>query len=136
MTHEIEVSGPARQEALHTTLTWLRNETCTRLGELRRTGNKNSAIRIATAENRVRLLDEAIGQADRGTYGFCAECGQEISIERLASAPLALYCARCEETQIGEVGFGTGAKGRSSRSPSGRFTAWRRASDGRLDGAV
>lgn len=99
MTHEIEVSGPARQEALHTMLTWLRNETCTRISELRRTGNKNSAILIATAENRVRLLDEAIGQAGRGTYGFCGECGQEISIERLSRAPFAPYCARCEEMQ-------------------------------------
>jgi DnaK suppressor protein len=42
-------------------------------------------------------LDQAERKLNKGTYGICEECGQEISEERLAAMPLAVRCIRCEE---------------------------------------
>jgi RNA polymerase-binding transcription factor DksA len=98
MAPEIKVSDLARREALHTLLTWLRDETYTTINELRRAGNEDRAS-LGKAEHKIRLFDEAIEQTERGAYGFCTVCGQEISIERLASIPFTPYCVGCEEKQ-------------------------------------
>ena len=42
-------------------------------------------------------LDQAESKLNKGTYGLCEECGQEISEERLAAMPFAVRCIRCEE---------------------------------------
>jgi DnaK suppressor protein len=42
---------------------------------------------------------ENLAQAERkiedGTYGICEGCGEEISEERLAAMPFAVYCVPC-----------------------------------------
>ncbi len=48
------------------------------------------------AEERLRLIDEALARADAGTYGICAECGEEIAIERLRILPFAPLCIDCQ----------------------------------------
>ncbi len=59
--------------------------------------------RVAATENELRLrleeVDEALKRIVDGTYGKCANCGQEISIERLEAMPTAKYCASCQETK-------------------------------------
>ncbi len=50
---------------------------------------------IALEENQMHLLDlinEALDRMEQGTYGYCAECHQEIPIERLEVLPYAKYC--------------------------------------------
>ncbi|GLG01091.1 molecular chaperone DnaK [Alicyclobacillus hesperidum subsp. aegles] len=42
-------------------------------------------------------LDEALKRIDAGTYGVCAECGREISAERMEAMPTARYCIECQE---------------------------------------
>ena len=42
-------------------------------------------------------LDEAMGKLERGTYGFCENCGAGIGEKRLQGMPLATHCIRCQE---------------------------------------
>ena len=40
---------------------------------------------------------EAFGRIDRGTYGKCERCGQDIPPERLEARPTARLCISCQE---------------------------------------
>ena len=42
-------------------------------------------------------LDEAMGKLERGTYGFCENCGADIGEKRLQVMPFATHCIRCQE---------------------------------------
>ncbi|QHE86210.1 TraR/DksA family transcriptional regulator [Hydrogenophaga sp. BPS33] len=33
---------------------------------------------------------------DDGTYGFCADCGEQIAEQRLIAMPQAPYCMTCQ----------------------------------------
>lgn len=50
---------------------------------------------LDSARKRVRQIDEALEQMDDGTYGVCAECGEEIQPERLEIRPLSVKCVDC-----------------------------------------
>lgn len=52
---------------------------------------------IERAEDRLRLIDQALSRVDNGTYGTCAECGEDIPLERLKALPFALLCVDCQE---------------------------------------
>lgn len=42
-------------------------------------------------------VNEALGRLEAGRYGFCGECGDEISGARLRALPFASRCRDCEE---------------------------------------
>ena len=42
---------------------------------------------------------EALLGLDVGTYGYCDECGEEISEQRLRALPFAVRCKNCEEAR-------------------------------------
>lgn len=46
---------------------------------------------------RKRLLeiDQALARIEKGTYGFCTNCGIMIDTDRLSSNPLASLCIKC-----------------------------------------
>ncbi len=44
-------------------------------------------------------IDEALARLEKGTFGFCTECGEEISERRLRALPFALRCKDCEEAK-------------------------------------
>ena len=44
----------------------------------------------------LRTLDAARARIDEGSYGTCAECGQDIGFERLRANPGALRCIQCQ----------------------------------------
>jgi DnaK suppressor protein len=44
-------------------------------------------------------IDEALRRVRNGTYGKCAECGQEINRERLKAVPHARMCIKCKELE-------------------------------------
>lgn len=44
-------------------------------------------------------IDEALIRLERGTFGLCTECGEEISERRLRALPFALRCKDCEEAR-------------------------------------
>ena len=44
-------------------------------------------------------IEEALARHADGTYGFCFECGDEISERRLRALPFAARCKECEEAR-------------------------------------
>ena len=42
-------------------------------------------------------INEALARLEEGTYGYCFECGEEISERRLRALPFAVRCKDCEE---------------------------------------
>src|SRR5262245_48934130 len=44
-------------------------------------------------------IEEALRRLEEGTFGYCFECGEEISERRLRALPFALRCKDCEEAR-------------------------------------
>jgi DnaK suppressor protein len=44
-------------------------------------------------------IEEALTRLDQKTYGYCFECGDEISERRLRALPFAVRCKDCEEAR-------------------------------------
>src|SRR5215208_7629213 len=44
-------------------------------------------------------INEALSRLDEGTFGYCFECGDEISERRLRALPFAVRCKDCEESR-------------------------------------
>lgn len=42
-------------------------------------------------------VNDALGRLERGDYGNCYECGEEIAEKRLRALPFAVRCKDCEE---------------------------------------
>lgn len=47
----------------------------------------------------LRATGEALRRMDEGSYGICANCGEEIPLERLEALPYATLCIRCKKKQ-------------------------------------
>lgn len=45
------------------------------------------------------LVEEALRRIDRGEYGNCQQCGEEIAPKRLEVAPWVRHCVRCQELE-------------------------------------
>ena len=57
-------------------------------------------ISMMEMRNRRRqLMDEALRRLAEGRYGFCEDCGVEISEKRLAAVPFAKLCVECQTRQ-------------------------------------
>jgi DnaK suppressor protein len=52
---------------------------------------------VARDQARLKQVDEAIRQIDRGNYGTCQSCDCEIDERRLLAMPLTLNCLECQE---------------------------------------
>ena len=44
-------------------------------------------------------IEEALPRLEEGTFGYCFECGEEISERRLRALPFAVRCKDCEEAR-------------------------------------
>ncbi len=44
-------------------------------------------------------INEALARLEEGAYGYCFECGEEISERRLRAMPFAVRCKDCEEAR-------------------------------------
>jgi len=49
----------------------------------------------AAAVDEVVQINHALERIERGDYGLCERCGEEIAPERLRAVPYATRCARC-----------------------------------------
>lgn len=59
------------------------------------TDTHEEEVTLGLLENEDQLLTEvndALDRIERGTFGRCEECGQEISRERLEAVPYTRYC--------------------------------------------
>lgn len=46
-------------------------------------------------QQELRMIDAALDRMDKGEYGFCVECGERISEERLDVLPATPKCRTC-----------------------------------------
>ncbi|AKL97791.1 TraR/DksA family transcriptional regulator [Endomicrobium proavitum] len=42
-------------------------------------------------------INDAIAKVERGTFGKCECCGENITLERLKAIPWSRYCIKCQE---------------------------------------
>lgn len=45
----------------------------------------------------IRMIQAALGRMDKGDYGYCQECGDEILSERLDLLPFTPFCKACAQ---------------------------------------
>ena len=69
---DVENSGAGIQEAIELSLLQMKSQT---LG----------------------AVDEALVKVEAGTYGYCVECGDEMTEQRLRALPFAVRCTACEQ---------------------------------------
>ncbi|WP_159594211.1 TraR/DksA family transcriptional regulator [Hydrogenophaga sp. BPS33] len=53
-------------------------------------------VQMAHAAEELANVLTAQRRLDDGTYGFCADCGEPITEQRLLAMPQALYCTACQ----------------------------------------
>jgi len=58
---------------------------------------------IERAEDRLKAIDFAFTRLDQGLYGICAECSEQIAIDRLKAVPFAAYCFDCQDQRNREA---------------------------------
>lgn len=56
---------------------------------------EEGAYFINSAVNELRTINKALEKIHSNTYGYCENCGCEISIERLEAIPYAEFCIKC-----------------------------------------
>jgi DnaK suppressor protein len=52
---------------------------------------------LDSLEEKLNQVEDALERLDRGTYGKCTNCGEEIKPGRLKAMPQATLCIRCQE---------------------------------------
>lgn len=52
---------------------------------------------FTTQRAAIKEIEAALERLDKGSYGICEECGNEISEGRLKIVPFAKYCKDCQE---------------------------------------
>ena len=64
---------------------------------------------IERAEYQLKAIDAAFNRLERGRYGLCDECGEEIPLKRLEILPFAAYCVDCQtkRNRLRRVGEGS-----------------------------
>ena len=58
------------------------------------------AIELSLIQMKAQTLgavDEALVKVEAGTYGYCVECTDEITEQRLRALPFAVRCTTCEQ---------------------------------------
>ncbi len=63
-------------------------------------------IEFALLQMKAETLEKitvALARLEEGTFGYCYECGKEISSLRLRALPFAVRCTDCESIREGEL---------------------------------
>lgn len=62
--------------------------------------DRNFLLRIRDRERKlISKIQEALDRIDKGTYGICEECGEDISEPRLIARPVTTLCIDCKTSQ-------------------------------------
>ncbi|KPL89433.1 TraR/DksA family transcriptional regulator [Ardenticatena maritima] len=56
-----------------------------------------AASLLASLQERLQEIEDALEHIEEGTYGICERCKQPIPAERLEIMPEARYCVACQE---------------------------------------
>jgi DnaK suppressor protein len=83
--------------------------------------DKEMRMRLCNRETLyLKKVDEALRRIEEGTFGECAECGEDIEFRRLEARPTATLCVSCKEEQ--ERKEGLTAAGRQHKSLGQSFS--------------
>lgn len=63
-------------------------------------GAMDTELLVQTVEDQRRLVEEAIGRLDDGSYGRCLVCGTDIDDERLEARPEVATCREHADTPV------------------------------------
>src|SRR5829696_9479725 len=79
-------------------------ETNSRQGDLadQASGNNEVHIQLKLKQTDAKILqaiEEALFRMEKGTYGICRDCGEEIAPARLNAIPWTRVCISCKEKQ-------------------------------------
>lgn len=66
-------------------------------------------------ESKLRAIDAALARLERGDYGVCANCGEDIPLIRLKVVPFANYCVDCQHERAQSKGQRTTQSTRAFR---------------------
>jgi DnaK suppressor protein len=59
--------------------------------------DRNFLLRIRDRERKLIVkIREALDRIDKGTYGICEICGEDISVKRLKARPVTTQCIECK----------------------------------------
>lgn len=59
--------------------------------------NERAAMELCRDRALLKQIDHALDRVQAGEYGICVECENPIPAKRLAAAPEATRCVRCQE---------------------------------------
>lgn len=66
--------------------------------QVQRANERDLAVAVIDRNSHIlRRVNRALERLADGSFGFCIECGGEISNKRLAAAPWAEFCLACQE---------------------------------------
>ena len=57
---------------------------------------EKNAVLIGVLERKLKDVDAALRSIEKGQYGICERCGEEIEIERLQIKPDSTMCVKCQ----------------------------------------
>lgn len=62
--------------------------------------DSNFLLRLKGREKKLLTkIDQALERIEKGSFGICEECGQEIGLKRLGARPVAALCIECKTDQ-------------------------------------
>ncbi len=64
------------------------------------TASQETLLALSSGERAIlKLVEEALGRIEAGTYGVCVACERPIQPARLEAVPWARHCIDCQELQ-------------------------------------
>lgn len=54
-------------------------------------------VQASQQQQIVQRVEAAMRRMEEGSFGVCAECGEDIPLRRLEALPWTQYCVRCQE---------------------------------------
>ncbi|MGA7143717.1 MAG: RNA polymerase-binding protein DksA [Desulfobacterales bacterium] len=59
--------------------------------------DRNFMLRIRDRENKlIKKVKKALDRIEKGTFGVCEKCGEDISVKRLKARPVTTLCIACK----------------------------------------
>jgi len=59
--------------------------------------DRNFMLRIRDRENKlIKKIKKALDRIEKGTFGICEKCGEDISVKRLKARPVTTHCIDCK----------------------------------------
>ena len=85
-------------------LQWTMENNSGRQGDMadQASGNNEVHIQLKLKQTDAKILqaiEEALWRIEKGTYGICRDCGEEIAAPRLNAIPWTRVCITCKEKQ-------------------------------------